>query len=203
MPAAAKSSMHATANRISDIDQRANKGDMAHICEDIKKVQYAPGQNAIDVDARYSNQTHSGISNTPYQAATQMTQLVPENLTKDKKIIACNIQSKLCQVCALARTESRVLLPPHRCTASLDATDPIGNERLRAREMIADLANDGIIVNIVTTDTDSSAFVVSRVTKKMSLVRSNLLQNYSGVHTLCRKHSFVCEGKNANNWIMR
>ena len=72
---------------------------MAHICEDIKKVQYAPGQDTIDVDARYSNQTHSGISNTPYQAATQMMQLVPENLTKDKKIIAHNIQSKLCQVC--------------------------------------------------------------------------------------------------------
>ena len=53
-------------------------------------------------------------------------------------------------VCALARTENRVLLPPHRCTASLNATDPIGNERLRAREMIADLANDGIIVNIVS-----------------------------------------------------
>ena len=132
-----------------------------------------------------------------------MMQLVPENLTKDKKIIARNIQSKLCQVCALARTENRVLLPPHRCTASLDPTDPIGNERLRAREMIADLANDGIIVNIVTTDTDGSAFVMSRVTKKMSLVQTNLLQNYSGVHTLCRKHSFVCEGKNANNWIMR
>ena len=43
---------------------------MAHIREDIKKGQYAPGQDTIDVDARYSNQTHSGISNTPYQAAT-------------------------------------------------------------------------------------------------------------------------------------
>ena len=105
---------------------------MAHIREDIKKVQYAPGQDtiAVEIDARYSNQTHSDISNTPNQAATQMMQLVPENLTKDKKIIARNIQSKLCQVCALARTESRALLPPHRCTASLNATDPIGNERL-------------------------------------------------------------------------
>ena len=74
---------------------------MAHIREDIKKVQYAPGQDTIDVemDARYSNQTHSDISNTPNQAATQMTQLVPEKLTKDKKIIARYIQSKLCQVC--------------------------------------------------------------------------------------------------------
>ena len=42
---------------------------------------------------------------------------------------------------------------------------------------------------------------VARVTKKMPLVRSNLIQCYSGVHTLCRNHSFVCERKNANNWI--
>ena len=65
------------------------------------------------MDARYSNPTNSGISNTPYQAVTQMMQLVPENLTKDKKIIARNIQSKLCQVCALARTKS----PPKKPAA--------------------------------------------------------------------------------------
>ena len=47
---------------------------MAHIREDIKKVQYALGQDTIDVemDARYSNQTYSGVSNTPNQAATQI-----------------------------------------------------------------------------------------------------------------------------------
>ena len=61
-------------------------------------------------------------------------------------------------MCALARTEKRVPPPPHKCTASLDATDPIGNERLRARELIADLADDGINVEMVTTDPDGSAF---------------------------------------------
>ena len=255
---------------------------MAHIREDIKKVQYALGRDTIDVemDARYSNPTHRCVGNTPYQAATQMTPLVAENLTKENKIIARNSKSKLCQVCALARTQNRVPPPPHKCTASLDATDLIGNERLRARELIADLADDGINVEIVTNDPDGSAFRgvedayvagecslpprhqlnmrhvgsnqskkikntdfskkmfgmkkdserktltsrfasdlstrcsvehhaamnfyggdVVRVTKKMPLVRLNLIQCYSGVHTLCRKYSFVCEGKNANNWI--
>ena len=143
---------------MSAIVEKVNKEDMAHIHEDIKKAQYALGRDTIDVemDARYSNPTHSGVDNTPYQAATQMTQLVAENLTKEKKIIARN--SKLCQVCALARTENRVPPPPHKCTASLDATDPIGNERLRARELIANLADDGINVEIVTTDPDGSAF---------------------------------------------
>ena len=61
-------------------------------------------------------------------------------------------------MCALARTEDRVPPPPHKCTASLDATDPIGNERLSARELIADLADDGINVEMVTTDPDGSAF---------------------------------------------
>ena len=47
-----------------------------------------PSVETIDVemDARYSNPTHSGVGNMPYQDATQMTQLVAENLTKEKKI---------------------------------------------------------------------------------------------------------------------
>ena len=61
-------------------------------------------------------------------------------------------------MCALARTENTVPPPPHKCTASLNATDPIGNERLRARELIANLADDGINVEIVTTNPDGSAF---------------------------------------------
>ena len=86
-PAPAKSSMQASANRMSHIVQKVNKEDMAHIREDIKMVQYALGRDTIDVemDARYSNPTHSGVGNTPYQAATQMTQIVAENLTKEKK----------------------------------------------------------------------------------------------------------------------
>ena len=53
---------------------------------DIKKIQAACGQDKlnVEVDCRYSNPIHASTGNTPFQAATQMTQLVAENLTASK-----------------------------------------------------------------------------------------------------------------------
>ena len=44
---------------------------------------------------------------------------------------------KLCQMCALLGGENYRAPPPHKCTASLAATYPLGNERLGTQDIIA------------------------------------------------------------------
>lgn len=48
-------------------------------------------------DGRYNNPLFGAIGRTPFQPATQATYTVCENMTESKKIIALNIDNKLCK----------------------------------------------------------------------------------------------------------
>ena len=158
-PAPSLSSMQSTANRVNKSIVKTNDNDMATIRRDIKEVQAACGQDKlnIEVDCRYSNPTHASTGNTPFQAATQMTQLVAENLTTSKKIIGKNFKSQLCVQCAASKNRNEVI-KPHDCSSNLDTAESIGNERLWTRESVESLEEDGLHINILTTDPDASAF---------------------------------------------
>ena len=136
---------------------------MDNIIKELKEVQHARGHKMdapidIAMDARYNNPVHSGVGVTPYQAASQVTHLVTESITKYGKIIRKTDRSKLCQVCAIHSGKSESAPPPHECTASLKVSDPIGDERALARESLLSLNDRGVTANIVTTDPDASAF---------------------------------------------
>ena len=162
-PAPAKNSMQKTANQTSKVIEQANEKDMDNIIKELKEVQQARGHKMdapidIAMDARYNNPVHSGVGVTPYQAASQVTHLVTESITKHGKIIRKTDRSKLCQVCAIHSGKSESAPPPHECTASLKVSDPIGDERALARESLLSLNDRGVTANIVTTDPDASAF---------------------------------------------
>ena len=166
-PAPSKSSMQSATNKVGKIIVRTNECNMKSIHQDLRDIQVARGHDQdtpinVEMDSRYSNPIYSGGGNTPFQPATQVTQLVVENSTSKKKVIAVNNKSKLCQTCALLKSGTTVTsgMGPdcHDCTASLTQEESIGNERQWARENILDLSKDNITCNIVTTDPDSSAF---------------------------------------------
>ena len=161
-PAPAASSMQATANIVSEHIIKTNKASMSKICEDLNDVQVARGHSHgapinVEMNSRYNNPVHSGVNNTPFQAATQVTHLVAENVTTRKKIVAVTNKSKLCKVCANHRT-SGTKPPPHKCSANLKQEDSIGDERRWARESLSNLQRDKVSVHIVTTDPDGKAF---------------------------------------------
>ena len=166
-PAPSKSSMQSASNKVGKILVKTNESDMKNIRQDLRDIQVARGHDEdspinVEMDSRYSNPIYSGGGNTPFQPATQMTQVVTENSTSKKKVIAVTNKSKLCQICALLNSKSTVIsgkgTDSHDCTASLQQDESIGNERQWARESLTQLNNDNITCNIVTTDPDSSAF---------------------------------------------
>ena len=157
-PAPSKTSMQASANKVGKSIIQANQKDMAQIKKDLKVVTRARGLSErtgidVEVDCRYSNPIHSGVGVTPFQPATQVTQLVAENVTNTKKIIHITNKSKLCRMCKSPGGKKK-----HDCTANLQPDQSIGNEKQWTRESLSALREDGLSVNTITTDADGSAF---------------------------------------------
>ena len=159
-PAPSRSSMQAAANKVGEVIIETNEKDMANIRNDIKTVQAARGHSSsidVSVDCRYSNPIGSGVGVTPFQAANQMTQVVTENVTNRGKILGLTCQSKLCHVCALARSHG-VKPKQHKCTATLSLEESIGDEKRWTKQSVRKLNADGLPVNILTTDPDGASF---------------------------------------------
>lgn len=201
-PAPSKSSMQATANKVGKILVETNKADMKKIRQDLRDVQVARGYQPdtpinLEMDSRYSNPIHSGGGCTPFQPATQVTQLVAENCTNKKKIIQVTTKSKLCQTCALLKSGSTTVtgMGPdwHDCTASLPQDESIGNERQLARESLRELNEDNITCHILTTDPDSSAF---RAAEDLYLAGETTAPP---THQLDTRHVTSNQRKNAKN----
>lgn len=161
-PAPGKSSMQKTSNKVCKMAEKTNKDDMKRICNELKEVKRARGlcEDApinVEMDARYNNPISGSGGATPFQAGTQMTNATSENLTGEKQVINVQNNSKLCQKCSLARGKGKKA-QPHDCTMNLKLSDPIGDERKCAKEGLSELLENGVTVNIVTTDPDGSAF---------------------------------------------
>lgn len=153
-----KSTMQRTANRIGEIITEENQEDLERQCKKLQDLNQSIGRpktNPIpaEADATYNNQLFSGIGNTPFQAGTQATLLVAENLTKKKKIIAVGTYSKLCSCSIKYPTDAH----KNHCTANLDADSSIGNEGEYLREAISNVNKAGIQIGDLTIDGDSSS----------------------------------------------
>ncbi|CAC5424019.1 unnamed protein product [Mytilus coruscus] len=71
--------------------------------------------------------------------------------------------------------------------------DSIGNEERWARECFEELKEDGLEVNEVTTDPDSSAYRAAEYA---------IVGCYCGDHTDCSLYSFVCSiSRKSQSWI--
>lgn len=160
IPAPSRSSMQATANKVGEKIIEENEKDMKKRRDNLKTVQKARGNDSsidISMDTRYNNPIHSGVGKTPFQPSTQSTQLASEHESGEGQIIYVNNQSKLCQICVLARNKGETPRP-HKCTATLEQHDSIGDEKRSAKQTLEGLNNDGLPANIIVTDGDGKAF---------------------------------------------
>ena len=135
IPCPAPRHMQRTANQVMEGLTQENQANMDGIRNgllDLNQHRGLPRSHPIQVemDARYNNPMHSGTGRTPFQAATQMVQVTCEQSTSQKKIIAVNVRSKLCQSARLQeqRTGKRVNCPHHsgHCSANLPMEAVIG-----------------------------------------------------------------------------
>ena len=161
-PAPSLSSMQAAANKVGSILENTNNKSMDNIRQElytVNKLRGLPGDTPIDIetDCRYNNPVYSGVGKTPFQPATQCTQLVVENSTSRKQVVAVTNKSKLCQTCAKYGPAYQ-----HNCKANLATDATIGDERRWAAECLKDLKRDGITVHHVTTDADSKSFAAAQ-----------------------------------------
>lgn len=154
----ASSNMQKASNKVTKLIQQCNEQDMTRKCDELKHLNVTIGRPASDpipaeADGTYNNKIYSGIGKTPFQAGTQSTFLVAENLTKEKKIISTKTYSKLCS-CIRPRKET-----PHRtdCTANLDKAATIGNEGLYLTEAVRSINETGLQIGNLTMDGDSSS----------------------------------------------
>lgn len=152
------SAMQKSANRVNEIISDTNEHDMANTCNDLMLLNMSIGRSPdhpipAEADATYNNKIYSGIGITPFQAGTQATMIVAENLTPKKKIIAAKTYSKICS-CVRPDAES-----PHSesCTANLPRDASIGNEGSYAKDCISSINAAGVQIGNLTIDGDSTS----------------------------------------------
>lgn len=296
-PAPSPSNLQRSANKIGKVLVSTNEKSMTNICHELRQVNKyrgLPEETPIDleIDARYNNPIYSGVGKTPFQAATQMTQVVAENSTPHKHIIAVTNKSKLCKICAnnISKHSTRkkkkkstksVDGNAHDCTANISTSATIGDERQWTTCSLTNLEKKGIQPHHVVTDPDSKSYAgaedvffasskainppkhqidtqhvnrnLTKLVKKtvfsenmfpgdtqeirsrrqnnfaidlanrchaehkaamksnegntqktltcLYSTKSAIAQCYTGDHSLCKKHSYVCRGKLNNNWL--
>ena len=137
-PAPSMSAMQKSANKMRDILKKSNESSMKRIKDNLKVAGEVTGQDKpkipVQVDCRYNNPTYAGIGNTPFQAATQVTQLTAEDVTPQNYIVGKTSKNKLCRVCSSYENDEDI--PPHDCSANLAIDATIGNEREWTRETL-------------------------------------------------------------------
>lgn len=165
IPSPSLSGMQKCANKVGDMLVEHNTENMREIRKELQELNTLKGLPAsapvnVEMDGRYNNPIYSAVGNSPFQAATQVSHITVENATRKKYVVDVQTHSKLCQQGELiARTTGHRPCPEHPgCTADLPQSAVIGNEKRWAQDSLLDLAADGLHVNVVTTDPDSSSY---------------------------------------------
>lgn len=163
IPAPSVSGMQHAANKVSEKIEQTNIKDMKQQRELIKEVKRLRGEDPktinVQADGVYNNAIYSGIGKTPFQPATQCTYTVIENETYKHKIVDSNPKSKLCsKKKKIHTTSTEVGEHAGTCSANINMRDNIGNEQRWAYECFENLLEDGLEVEEITTDPDSSAY---------------------------------------------
>lgn len=173
MPSPALSGMQKNSNTVCNELVTQNNQTMLEIENSIKAmnvIKGLPEREAssinLEMDCRYNNPQYSGVGNTPFQAATQVSLTSVENCSKEKKVIDLVVKNKLCQTARRLERKSgeSVSCPNHKgiCSANLQVHSVIGDEGSWAKESLLKMASNKTEVKHLTTDADSSLYCSAR-----------------------------------------
>jgi len=153
--------------QIQHINEKNMKERRKHLI-DINKLRGKKNLHSVSVqmDGMYNSRLYAGVGRTPFQPATQTIYTVAENETTDHNILSINTKNKLCS------THSSLEIEPdsgrlhnectNECSANIPMVKSIGDEYSWAKECLLDLKKDGIEVDYVVTDPDSSAYKAAK-----------------------------------------
>lgn len=194
IPPPSVSGMQHTANAISEKIEEENMRDLQRQREKIKRIKKIRGENSdvvnIQSDCVYNNAIYSGIGKTPFQPATQCVYTVAENETYKHSIINTLPKSKLCSK-RKHTVSTNVGEHAGPCTANINMQDSIGNEERWARECFEELKEDGLEINEVTTDPDSSAYRAAECLYQEGLTSTTPIHFLDTRHVASNHRKFV------------
>ncbi|CAG2228965.1 unnamed protein product [Mytilus edulis] len=144
------SGLQKCANKVSKVVEKVNKDDMENIRKNLANDNKTLGLS-IEKLVRVESDARAG---------TQVTQVMCENMTKNKKIISLYTGNKLCLIASKLRGKGKnVTCPNHAglCTANIAEDFPIGNEGEYSRRCAAEVS-DHLQISHFTSDGDSKSF---------------------------------------------
>lgn len=158
----ASSALQKQLNFVGDKIRSLNEDDMANQRKRLKDTLEHAGYARetpipAECDRQYNLNLRYSRRHTPFAPATQSRDVAVENLTAEKKVIAFNHESKLCKPGQVARSRGlKIECPGHPgCTASMAATENIGDEKKGGKKLAAQLlGKEPIVIGKVTTDAD-------------------------------------------------
>lgn len=177
---ASATNIHQTCNKVGKIITDVSKNSMKKIRQDIQELNEKCGLANTPIraegDARYNNATFSAIGKTPFQAATQVTYTLSENVTKKNNVVAVFCGNKLCKKGTHLRAKGKEFTcPGHEgCTATIPPETTIKDKKRWAAECISELQSDDcpLIISHFTSDGDSAA--ASNASEKQGHMIENL-----------------------------
>ena len=163
IPAPSRAGMQKCASKVCKVIKDANIADMKMRREQLKKLnrwQNLPESAiAVQSDGTYNNSLYSGVGRTPFQPATQCSYVVAENMTNQKQIIAIETVNKLCSKHGFhTAADDACDTKCNECSATAAMETNIGDEQKWAEMCFEDLKNDGLEINVLTTDPDTKAY---------------------------------------------
>ena len=135
IPPPSRRHLQRNSNKVADILVQENTQHMQGICQNLQEINVLKGLSPdaphdLEVDCRYNNPVYSAVGRSPFQAGTQVTQVVCEQTTSRKQIVCLTNKSKLCQTARMweHRTGREVTCPDHpgECSANLPVDATIG-----------------------------------------------------------------------------
>lgn len=188
LPPPSRSGLQKTANTVCQEIKNTNTSDMYIRRQQLKRINVLRGhpENVINIEAdgAYNNKLYSGVGKTPYQAGTQCSYVVAENVTTDRQIIAIENVNKLCSKHGFHTSERPTCdLKTGVCSATDNIEASIGNEKQWANRCLTDLkSNHNLEVKHITTDPDTCAY------KAAEELHVNQVTETKPVHLIDSRH---------------
>ena len=173
-PSPSMKSLQSTTNICGEIMFDSNQRDMQEKRKKVKDVQEYRGLDrdspiAVEGDRQYNNPLSHGRRRTPFQPATQTRDVVVENVTAEKFIIAYHATNKLCRYGQRCVSQGRnPPCPNHdKCTATIRYEDNIGDELTGGAKCAEQLLTGPEQIRVKTITTDSDGHFAQGVTEVM------------------------------------
>lgn len=164
IPAGSMSSLQSMANKCGKVMTASNEVDMAAKRMKVKDILEYRGMDRetpinVEIDRQYNIPLSHAKGKTPFAPATQARDVVAENVTPDKFIVAYNSTNKLCRFGQQqVRQGKDPSCPNHpKCTATIKLSDNIGDEMLGGQKCAKKLLTRDetqLIVKGVISDSD-------------------------------------------------